>query len=358
MIRRQTLNIHNSKNKHKNSNNKQHIAILLLLPNDVIIKKLTFWLWKIMDTVMWRLIRKHNQILTDMKVPRLLLHRRMFNRRTNRKQIFRQWKIMDTAMRRPIRNRINRNGRNKRTDNNMLLPLVIIRTVMKMRRQIIIIISSGNNSNSKMPKNRRDSKYSENIDCLVREITFDDLTENGKAKYLSTAYWYLDKPDCSGRRILFVDAERLRMDSPLSCVSTAPMFPLWFVCLFVCLFYFYYYFVHPTDLSFTMHTHILIFLLRSLSLSGISFPFVVTEHSRPHTDQFPVCFYNAMNALEDIQTQFHGAVLVIFLLGNSMRRPIDRKCCMESQRIMDVVPITWASCHFCYEDKIDKIFRR
>ena len=57
------------------------------------------------------------------------------------------------------------------------------------------------------------------------------------------------------------------------CVSTVPIFPLFVVCLF----YFYYYFLHPTDLSFTMHTHILIFLLRSLSLFGISFPFVVSS---------------------------------------------------------------------------------
>lgn len=59
-----------------------------------------------------------------------------------------------------------------------------------------------------------------------------------------------------------------------------------------------------------------------------------------------------MNALEDVGTQIHGAVLVIFSLGQSMRRPIDRKCFMESQRIMEAVPITWAGCHFCYEDTI------
>lgn len=77
------------------------------------------------------------------------------------------------------------------------------------------------------------SKHSENFDCLVRDITFEDLTENGKEKYLSAAYWYLDKPDCSGRRILFVDVERSRMNEPLSYVRTVALsFRLFFFSFF------------------------------------------------------------------------------------------------------------------------------
>ena len=50
-----------------------------------------------------------------------------------------------------------------------------------------------------------------------------------------------------------------------------------------------------------------------LVLSGLV---LRTERTRPHTDQFQACSYNAMNALEDVQMQIHGAVLVILSLGN------------------------------------------
>lgn len=59
-----------------------------------------------------------------------------------------------------------------------------------------------------------------------------------------------------------------------------------------------------------------------------------------------------MNALEDIQTQINGATMIIFCIGETLRKPVDVPSVLQYPKLLASIPINWAGIHYCYEDKV------
>lgn len=44
--------------------------------------------------------------------------------------------------------------------------------------------------------------------------------------------------------------------------------------------------------------------------------------------------------------------MVIFSVGETIRRPLDVQSILQTQKMMKSLPMYWAGIHFCYEDKV------
>lgn len=59
-----------------------------------------------------------------------------------------------------------------------------------------------------------------------------------------------------------------------------------------------------------------------------------------------------MLAAEDVRTQRNGVTLILFAIGNSIRRHVDIQSILQMPKVSTATPLFVGGIHFCYEDKV------